>query len=110
VPKRIRVGPLEALLVAAVVALALQLFPTLWFGLLRLADVRHWTRSAWLGLNAAIILGLFALRFGPGLIDDWRRRRERLAAQREKQAAQRAAKEQRETLEQIKQGRRRRMY
>jgi hypothetical protein len=109
-PKQFRFGRLEWLLVAAVVALVLQVFPSLWFGLLWLADMRHWPRAAWLGLNAAIILGLFALRFGPGLIDDWRRRRERLAAQREKQAAQRAAKEQRETLEQIKQGRRRRMY
>lgn len=110
VPKRIRVGPLEALLVAAVVALVLQVFPSLWFGLLWLADMRHWPRAAWLGLNAAIIFGLFAVRFGPGLIDDWRRRREHVASQRERRQAQQAVKEQRTMLRQIKEGRRRRMY
>jgi hypothetical protein len=109
-PKRFRIGRLEALLVVTVAALVFQVFPTLWFGLLWIVDVRNWSRSAWFGLNLAVILGLFAVRFGPTLIDDWGARRERLTTEREKHDKQQAAKEQREMLQRIKQGRRRRMY
>ncbi|HMP06299.1 MAG TPA: hypothetical protein PJ982_08125, partial [Lacipirellulaceae bacterium] len=61
-----RSGLLEALLALAVVALVLQLFPSLGYGLLRAVDVRQWSRGAWLGLNVAVVFGLFVVRFGPG--------------------------------------------
>lgn len=95
---------------AAIISLFAQILPLPWDTLLLALDVRHWLRSVWLGLNAAIIFGLFAVRFGPALVEDWRQRRERQAAERAKHVAQQAAKAQRETLEQIKAGRRRRTY
>ncbi|MEX2167716.1 MAG: hypothetical protein WD851_00270 [Pirellulales bacterium] len=54
---------LELLLVLALVAVLFQAFPSLWFTFLSAADVRSWSRDAWIGLNVAAVLVLFAIRF-----------------------------------------------
>ncbi len=101
---------LEAFLVLAFVVLVLQVFPALWFGLWWVVDVRHWSRGAWMGLNVAIVLTLFGVRFIPALYQDWRERRNQLTLAREKRQMQLEAKEHRLAIERVRRGRSRRMY
>lgn len=103
-------GRLETLLALAFAALALQVFPSLWSGLLWAIDPRHWSRGGWLGLNLAIVVALFGVRFLPQLFEDWRQRRSLAAQTREKRQKQQQAKEHREAIERLRRGRSRRMY
>ena len=54
---------LEVLLVLALVAVLFQMFPALWLAVVWSVDVRNWSRDAWIGLNVAAVLVLFAIRF-----------------------------------------------
>lgn len=79
-----RLDWLEALLVAAVVVLFFQLFPSVWWSLLRGLDPRGWSRATWFTLNLLILLVLFGIKLGPGLVEDFRQQR---ATKRTKQRA-----------------------
>jgi hypothetical protein len=57
-----------------------QLFPSLG----SLFNVRNWSRSTWFVMNASVVLALITVRFGPDLVADWRKRCQRLAAERAK--------------------------
>ncbi len=100
---------IEVLLVLACFALLLQFFPSLWFRLIWVVDVRNWSRSVWVGLNVGAVLVLCGVRFGPELYKEWRERRARLAIEREKQEKRRQLAEQREMLERLQRGRARRV-
>jgi len=101
---------LESLLALAVVVLVLQLFPAWGGAVLAVVNPLNWGRIGWIVANALVVVGLLAMRFGPGMADDWRARRIRIAKEREQQAHQRELKEQREALERMKQAKRRRIY
>lgn len=105
-----RIGFLEALLLIAIITLTLQLFPMFTFSVLRAANPRGWTREVWMALTVATLFVLLAIRFVPGLLDDWRRRNARLAAEHEKRQKQLHAKEQREAIQRLHEGRKRRIF
>ena len=52
---------LETWLAIATVTLVFQLFPALFWGLLYWIDVRNWTWGIWVGVEAAVVVILFAL-------------------------------------------------
>jgi len=110
--KRTRLGVawLELLLALAVVALLFQLFPQLRQIALWVIDVRNWPRTMWFVANLIVVIVLLAVRFGPGLVEDWRERQARLAAEQEKRTKQQELKAQREALERMKQSQRRRIW
>ena len=73
---------LELLLALAFLALLLQLFPDLFFGLVTAFDFRHWSRSAWFGINILVLLSLVVARFGPEVLragKEWLQARSRHA-------------------------------
>ena len=110
--QRIRAGfawP-ELLLALALVALVLQLFPSLWFGILWALDVRNWPRTVWFAANWVVVFTLVAIRFGPDLYSDWRVRCSRVAIDRAKRQKQQELKEQREMLARTKEAMKRRVY
>jgi len=100
---------LETLLAIAILALLFQLIPRLGSGAAMLLDVRYWSRSTWFLLNLFVVLTMIAVRFGPDAGHAWQERQSQRRATAEKKAKQLALKEQRETLERIKQGRSRRV-
>jgi hypothetical protein len=67
-------GKLEVLLVLAFAALLFQVFPSLWFGILRALHVQNWGRVSWLLLNLAALFLLFAIRFWPDIVGNRRQR------------------------------------
>jgi len=97
---------LELLLAIAILALVLQLFPSL----AQAIDARNWTRGVWFLVNGLVVIALVLIRFAPDQILAWQSRRGRNAADRETIERQRAAKEHRESLEQIRKARKRRLY
>ncbi len=101
---------LESLLALALLALLFQLFPSLWIGTLWALDVRNWPRTVWFIGNVILVFTLVMFRFGPDVYHDWREHLTRRAAQRMKKQKQQELKEQRETLERIKEGQKRRIY
>jgi hypothetical protein len=54
---------LEWLLLLAVLALLVQLFPAMWDALRRALDVRGWSRDVWVLLNVLVLVALVAIRF-----------------------------------------------
>jgi hypothetical protein len=100
----------ELLLALAVLALLFQIFPQIGGLVLWILDVRNWPRSVWFFGNLGILFILIALRFGPQLIEDWRSRRNRLAAEVAEKHRQQELKDQRESMERLKQAQRRRIY
>ncbi|WP_428307973.1 hypothetical protein [Lacipirellula sp.] len=66
-PVRAGVMRLEVILVAAFLALLLQIVPSLWAIVWQAIDVRQWPRAAWMTLNVFVILALFGVRFGPSV-------------------------------------------
>jgi hypothetical protein len=99
----------EVLLVIAIVALLLQVFPAAGKTVLWMLDVRNWPRTVWFWLNFVAVLSLLVMRFGPALVEDWKTRRSRLETEREGRERQRQLKEKRERLEDIRRGRNRRL-
>jgi hypothetical protein len=55
---------LELLLVLAVVALLLQLFPSLWTAVLWTLDVRNWSRTVWFAETWVVLGMLVGVRLG----------------------------------------------
>lgn len=101
---------LECLFAIAVLVLAVQLLPGLWRVLLRTVDVRSWSRTMWFAMNIVVLVLLLAIRFSPQLVNDWRTRKLRLTAEQTREQKQQEVKEQRDTLERMKQAQRRRIY
>jgi prepilin-type N-terminal cleavage/methylation domain-containing protein len=101
---------LELLLALAVLTLILQIFPDAGRLALWSLDVRNWPRTIWFVGNVGVLLLLIALRFGPQLRDDWRTRRSRLTSEIAEKHRKQELKEQRDTLERLKQAQRRRIY
>jgi len=97
---------LELLLAIAILSLILQLFPRLGQAL----DVRNWTRGVWFLVNGVVVIALILIRFAPDQVLEWQSRRGRTAADRETLERQRAAREHRESLQRIRQSRKRRLY
>lgn len=103
-------GKLELLLVLAFLALLFQVFPSLWFGLLGVLDIRNWPRGVWMAINVGVVFSLFAIRFGPDLVADWKQHRVRKRAaseNREKKICDLALKEQRELFKRMQEARKR---
>lgn len=101
---------LELLLVLAILVLLFELFPSLWWIVLAALNPRNWTRPIWIVVNLIVVLFLLTVRFGPQLVEDWRLRKNRLAVEQTKQHKQQELKEQRESLNRMKQAQRRRIY
>jgi hypothetical protein len=101
---------LELLLVLAFLALFFQVFPSLWFGVLGVLDIRNWPRGVWMAINVGVVFSLFTIRFGPDLVEDWRQRRDRKRAaskNREKEIKDLTLKEQRELFKRMQEARKR---
>lgn len=64
----------ELVLVVAVVALGMQLMPSVQQQVVGILDVRSWSRDTWMFANVAVLVILLLGQFGPGLADRWRRR------------------------------------
>ncbi len=105
--KRRGVAWLELLLALAFVALLFQVFPSLWNGLVWAADVRNWSRGVWMGVNVAVVLILFGIRFGPELYRESRVRRPRRARKRSTAETQLTMKEERELYGRMREARKR---
>jgi hypothetical protein len=58
----------ELLLAAALLALSLQIIPSLRTILWQTLDVRQWSRIGWLAMNVVVVFILFGVRFGPNVI------------------------------------------
>lgn len=95
-PTRTGVAWLEVLLVLAIVALVLQLFPALWWRLVALVDVRHWSRWTWFFVNLAVVAVLFGVRMAPEWSEAVARRRADKAKRRQQEERKRRAEERRE--------------
>jgi hypothetical protein len=103
-------GWLELLLALAMLALLFQMFPEVGRFALWSLDARNWSRTVWF-LGNLLILGLLvAIRFGPQVVEEWKSRRDRLAMEATEKHRQQELKEQRESLERLKQAQRRRIY
>lgn len=98
---------LELLLVLAFLALVIQVFPSAWRSLVWAVDVRNWSRGVWMTLNFGVVLVLFGIRFGPGLLDASRKPRKRVARECEQHEKQLTAKEERELYERMREARKR---
>jgi hypothetical protein len=105
-PMRREFPLLETLLAIAIIALILQAFPET----ARVFDVTSWSRTMWMGVNASAILLLIGVRFAPDLVVNWHDRRVNRAAQNNTHDKQKELRERRESLEQIKRARKRRLY
>jgi hypothetical protein len=89
---------LELLLVLAVLALVLQLVPSLWTLAQRALDVGNWSRTVWFAGTCVVLAMLVGIRFAPDIYGDWRRRRERSAMEQAKKQAQQRQVEERKML------------
>ena len=58
---------LEIVLATSVVALAIQLFPSLGTLILRGIDVRNWSRATFFLANLAVLVVLLSVRYFPGV-------------------------------------------
>jgi hypothetical protein len=97
---------IELLLVIALVSLLLQLCPAL----VQALDFRSWSRGTWLFVNLVFVLGLAGFRFAPEVLrarSDRHKRDTDVAAKLERK--QRAIAR-RESIQRIKESRRRRLY
>ncbi len=99
---------LEVAVVLAILALLLQVFPSLCSILLRTVDVRRWSRGVWFVANVAFVVTLIGIRYWPGIAVAWQARQTRLNIERERQRRLQERKEQRELLARIHEARKRR--
>jgi hypothetical protein len=96
----------ELLLALCLLSLILQLAPFL----IVHADFRQWSHTTWCWTNFAAVIVLIGIRFVPGIIKDYMAGFEARDAEKKRTQAALALKNERETLEKMKQSRRRRMY
>lgn len=108
--RRLSLGWLELLLCAATVALFFQAFPELRRETLSALDLSEWSRGGMILVTAAALLMLVGIRFVPHLSAQYRQRIEQRAKQQIEEARIRVLREQRETLQRLKEGMKRRMY
>ena len=101
---------LELVLGLSILTLILQLFPSLWFALLWMVDVRNWSRSTWILFNAGLVVMLLGVRLGPGLYQEWSDRKSLISAGREKRAKRDELNEQRKLFARLRKARKRRSY
>jgi len=101
---------LELLLGLAAVALFFQFFPSILSKLLWVVDLRNWSQLTFFLVNIGVVLVLVSVRFGPGLVKDWKDRQKRITKERIKAEKVKKLKEQREAIERIAASRSRRMY
>jgi hypothetical protein len=100
----------ELLLVLAIIILFLQLCPSVRKIILSTLDVRNWQRIAWFYANIGIIFILAGWRFGPALVSDWRRWRQRRAMEGARREKAMRLKEDRERIEGYRQASKRRLW
>lgn len=100
----------ELLLAIAVLALLFQLFPATLTVILWALDFRNWPRTFWFAASWVVLLALVAVRFGPELYIDWRKRQQQREANRQVWQKQQKLKEQREMLARMKEASKRRIY
>jgi len=101
---------LELLLGLAAIALLFQFFPAIPTKLLWGIDLRNWSQLTFFLVNIGVVLLLIGVRFGPGLVEDWRKRQKRLMQEHAKAEKTKELKEQREVVERMKSARKRRIY
>ncbi len=101
---------LELLLGLAAIFLLLQMFPSLFQKLIWAVDLRNWSQLTFFLANIGVVLFLVSVRFGPSLAEDWRKRKERLTKEHAKAEKSQELKKQKEIVERMKAGRRRRIY
>ncbi len=97
---------METLLGLAVLALLLQLFPSVGREVLAALDPRNWPRTVWFAANVVVLLVLVAVRFGPQLAADWRKQQHGIGDEKARQEKQ----QQRKALERMQEAKRRRIY
>jgi len=108
--KKLSLGWLELSLGTAGVVLIFQFFPQLWRETLWAIDLRKWSQGSYTLATAAIVLALIGMRFAPRLMKQYRQRSEQRAKLQAEEARVKAIREQKETLQRMKEGMRRRMY
>jgi len=105
---------LELLLGLAAIALLFQFFPSLFQSLYQNLvwgiDLRNWSQLTFFLVNVGVVLALVSVRFGPGLVEDWRKRQKRMAEEHVKAEKAQGLKEQREIVERMKSAQKRRIY
>lgn len=101
---------LEILFALAILALLSQLITWSSPRAVSMLDVRHWSRMAWFAFNAAIVIVLLVIRFGPSLREAWCERRARIVDEQEKLKKKEELRRQVEALQRLKEGRPRRIY
>lgn len=94
----------------AFVVLVFQLFPNFYLSILSWIDLRKWSRSTWFFVNLVIVFLLVGIRIGPELHASWKERQHKLNERRKEEMRKKELREQREMLERIKEGRRRRVW
>jgi hypothetical protein len=97
-------------LALAVIALVFQLVPSLWTGTLRAFNIANWSRIVWFAANCLVLFALIAIRFGPDLYTDWKKRRQRLSAARERKEKLQESQQQRLLRTRMKEALKRRVY
>ena len=97
---------LEILLAISIMAVILQLFPSV----ARVLDARNWTRGGWIFVNCFLVIALVFLRFAPDQVLEWRGRRDRRLCEKAGLKRRQAARDHREALQRIRQSRKRRLY
>ena len=95
-PQRNAFAWLELLLVLAIVALVLQLFPAIWWRLVGIVDVRNWSRWTWFFVNVTVVGLLIAVRLAPEMSEAIARRRAEKAKRYQQEERKRQAAERRE--------------
>lgn len=98
---------LEVLCILALLALVLQLTPSVWEGLLSALDIRNWSRAVWITVNAVLLVALVTMRFGSDLYHDWRDHSEHLRVERERREKWLKRQEQRKAVARIKESQKR---
>ena len=102
---RFRFDKLQLLVIAAIVVLLCQTFPSFLNFLASVVNIRRWTRTGWFAANTVVVVALLLVRFGPDLIASWRARHKIIVIERAKLKKKQAIKERREVIERIQRGR-----
>ena len=108
--QKLSLGWLELSLGVAAVILVFQFFPELWQETLWAIDLRRWSQGSYTLITTVILLTLVGMRFAPQLVEQYRHRCEQRAKKQAEETRVKAIREQKETLQRMKEGMKRRMY
>ncbi|TWT41349.1 hypothetical protein Pla111_30630 [Botrimarina hoheduenensis] len=100
---------IEIALGVALVALGFQLFPAAWWTMLRAFDLRNWTWGARFLGTVIVLFVLVSIKWSPGLWDDYQERKKQRSEVRQKAEQLKSARERKQRIEGIKEGRWRRL-